>query len=117
MDEHGIQRKCAGPKQIGHFAEKNRRVITSALVDRLPNVRTDEEGVDSKASSQFRRNVRRWPLCMEGNNLYIFNIRSPAQSLNQDARRCCHAMEIDSRTALDVGDRLCRGYIFLKHVL
>jgi hypothetical protein len=71
VDERNIQRKHTFSKQRGNLRKKYRDIVTVSAIDRLANVTSDKERVNTKAVGELRFGLRGPPFGVKMDDLDI----------------------------------------------
>ena len=96
LDERDIEREIVPGKECRNIGKEDRRVVGPAIIDRLPHVRADKQGVVPNVTFEPGRDMRRRPFGVNRYRLDIAQIRCAADKrLHKLDRRHCRFVQVN----------------------
>ena len=107
LDQGDVEREQARPEELGHLREEDRKVVGTPVLDRLAEVRPDEDGVHPEAPGDGGGGVGGVPLGVELDDLHDPELACARRhGLDEAAGRGGDAVDEDPVAGLDGVDGL-----------
>src|SRR6266536_926098 len=115
LDQCDVEWHGAADEEFFNFAQVDRRVVGTAVVDGVAHVGADEDGVVAEMSSHFGGNVRRRPHGHHVDDLDILDVRTALhERFDQSLRFGAPGLDVNPHAGLDTAQRFFgRAQFFL----